>query len=181
MMGPDVMDEWVDKQRLAELVARLCRALDRGDYEAIAGCYTPDSYDDHGVYTGTGAGFADFAMGNLKGVVSNHHAITTQLFDVAGDEAWGESYYTMYKVRSDGSCMLSFGRYIDYFKRVDGRWLVHYRRVVPEWSGDIQATKIGDLRAAGYSQSVIGPSDPVYDKRTGPLIDRDGVPVQENE
>lgn len=165
----DELAELLDKQRLADLVATLARALDRGDRDGIAACYTPDSYDDHGVYTGTGAGFADFSMGKLSGVEANHHAISTQQFEIAGDEAWGESYYTMYKVRSTGACMLSFGRYVDYFKRIDGRWRVHYRRVVPEFAGDISTESAADLRAAGYVRGVIGPADPVYDKRTGPI------------
>ena len=47
----------------AELVAELASAVDRGDRERIASCYTEDSLDDHGVFKGTGAEFAEFVCG----------------------------------------------------------------------------------------------------------------------
>ena len=54
---------WMDKIELAELVAKLSSAVDRADPERIVACYAEDSYDDHGVFKGSGRQFADFICG----------------------------------------------------------------------------------------------------------------------
>ena len=46
---------WVDKGALTEAVAKLSAAVDRADRDAIIDCDTADSYDDHGVFKGSGA------------------------------------------------------------------------------------------------------------------------------
>jgi hypothetical protein len=59
-----------------------------------------------------------------------------------------------------GRTMASFGRYIDYFQRVDEKWKVQYRRVVPD------ATLPGD--DAQYWTPTRDRSDPRYDRLTKP-------------
>jgi hypothetical protein len=54
-----------------------------------------------------------------------------------------------------------FGRYIDYFQRIDGKWKIVYRRVVAD------ATIAGDDINA-YWKSRRDHSDPRYDRLTSP-------------
>src|SRR5262249_40443014 len=51
---------WLDKSELAELLAVLASAVGRGDRERVGLCYAEDSYDDHGVFKGSGREFADY-------------------------------------------------------------------------------------------------------------------------
>jgi hypothetical protein len=44
---------------LAELITTLSAAVDRADKDAIVACYTPQSYDDHGAFKGSGNQFAE--------------------------------------------------------------------------------------------------------------------------
>ena len=59
------------------------------------------------------------------------------------------------------------GRYVDYFRKVDGSWKLVYRRVVPD------VVPVGDDGRA-YWQASRDRGDPSYDRRRGP--DEGGLP-----
>ena len=150
---------WIDKMELAELVATLSSAVDRGDVERIASCYAEDSYDDHGTFKGTGLEFAQFV--SAPGPMSTmHHLLGQSIFDVEGDEAWGETFYG-FNGTAGTARVSGHGRYADYFRRIDGSWRLVYRRVLPD------AVPAGDDPTA-YWQPTRGPDDPSYDRRRGP-------------
>ncbi len=150
---------WTDKLELAELLAVLSSAVDRADRERIASCYTEDSFDDHGTFKGTGGDFAEFV--SRPGPMSSmHHLLGQSVFDVRGDEAWGETFYGFHG--GAGSAQVSgHGRYVDYFRRIEGAWRLAYRRVVPD------AVPTGDDPGA-YTQPRRDRDDPSYDRRRGP-------------
>jgi len=150
---------WSDKLELAELVAVLSSAVDRGDRERIASCYTEDSYDDHGTFKGSGREFADF-VGRPGPMGSMHHLIGQSIFDVEGDEAWGETFYGFHGTAGT-TAVSGHGRYVDYFCRVDGRWKLAYRRVLRD------AVPAGDDPAA-YWRPSRGRDDPSYDRLRRP-------------
>jgi hypothetical protein len=150
---------WMDKSKLAELLAVLSSAVDRADRERIGACYAPDSYDDHGTFKGTGREFADFIC-DSDAMSSMHHLLGQSVFDVRGDEAWGETFYVFHGVAGSAS-VSAYGRYVDYFRRVDGRWKLSYRRVVPD------VVPLGD-EVGAYWQPSRDHGDPSYDRRRAP-------------
>ena len=154
---------------LTDLLATLSRGIDRGDVDAITACYTDDSFDDHGGFKGTGGEFAKYICANdgLSATARNMlHALAQSLFEVDGHEAWGETAFTFTMTRADGGLFFSAGRYVDYFKRVDGRWLLHYRRVVTDWAGDVDGTPYASRE---WVPSTRGDRlDPVYDHKRSP-------------
>lgn len=77
------------------------------------------------------------------------------VFEIQGDEAWGETYFIFHGV-IDATSVSGYGRYVDYFRRIDGTWKIVYRRVVPDAAPD-------DL--ALYWTSRRDRSDPSYDRR----------------
>jgi hypothetical protein len=157
----DQLQHWLDKLALAELLAVLSAAVDRGDRDGIVGCYAEESYDDHGAFKGSGREFADMMCtpSGPGGRMTMHHLLGQSVFDVDGDEAWGETFFVMHAVVA-GKPLASFGRYIDYFRRFDGAWKLVYRRVVPD------ATLPGD--DADYWQSSRDRTDPRYDRLRRP-------------
>jgi len=157
----DQLQRWLDKLALAELLAVLSAAVDRADREAIIDCYAEESYDDHGAFKGSGRGFAEMICASTDSgpLTAMHHLLGQSVFDVRGDEAWGETFFVMHAVAA-GRTMASFGRYIDYFLRIDDRWKLRYRRVLPD------ATLPGD--DAKYWTSTRDRSDPRYDRLTSP-------------
>jgi hypothetical protein len=153
---------WIDKCALTELVARLAAAADRADKTAIAACYAPQSYDDHGAFQGSGAEFAEMicASDGRAAQLTMHHLLGQSVFDVDGDEAWGETFFVMHALIG-GQVTASYGRYIDYFRSIDGTWKVAYRRVVPD------VTISGD-DPSQYWQPRRDRTDPRYDRLTAP-------------
>ncbi len=147
---------WIDKQKLAELIALLSSAVDRADRERIASCYTEDSFDDHGTFKGTGQQFADFVC-RAGPMSSMHHLLGQSIFDIEGDEAWGETFYVFHGTAGTAQ-VAGHGRYVDHFRRVGGSWKLAYRRVVPD------AVPAGDDPLA-YQQARRDRDDPSYDRR----------------
>jgi hypothetical protein len=164
MTTSEQLQEWLDKLALNELLAVLSAAVDRGDREAIIGCYAEESYDDHGAFKGSGREFAEMicAPSDPGHQMTMHHLLGQSLFHVEGDDAWGETFFVMHAVLGgrDARSMASFGRYVDYFRRIDNKWKVVYRRVVP------------DAALPGDDASYWAPSrdrcDPRYDRLTRP-------------
>jgi ketosteroid isomerase-like protein len=161
MTANDRMQQWLDKLTLAELLAALSAAVDRRDRAAIIACYAEDSHDDHGAFKGSGREFAEMicAPGGPGDRMTMHHLLGQSVFDVEGDDAWGETFFVMHAVVG-GRTMSSFGRYVDYFRRIDESWRLVYRRVVPD------ATLPGD--DANYWTATRDRSDPRYDRLKAP-------------
>jgi hypothetical protein len=89
-----------------------------------------------------------------------HHLLGQSVFDVQGDEAWGETFYVFHGVAAAAQ-VSGHGRYVDYFRHIGGTWKLAYRRVVPD------AVPAGD-DAAAYTQPHRERSDPSYDRRRSP-------------
>lgn len=158
-MGKDPTDDlqaWIAKSELAQLVAVLSSAVDRADRARIISCYADDSYDDHGAFKGTGQEFAELicTSGAMR---SMHHLLGQSVFDVRGDEAWGETFYSFNGITGSGP-VAGYGRYVDYFQRIDGEWKLAARRVVPD------AVPAGDDLSA-YTRPSRDQEDPSYERR----------------
>jgi hypothetical protein len=152
-----------DKIELGELVARLSRGVDRADFDMIASCYTHDSVDHHGAFTGSGREFADYIC-NRSPISSTarflHHSLGQSIFAVDGDRAFGETYFDFHMQIEAEALFQGLGRYVDEFARHDGVWLVKERRVVTEWTGTHQVKTLGPAE-----QDIAGSrdrSDPLY-------------------
>ena len=104
---------WIDKCALTELVAALSAAVDRADKEAINACYAPQSYD-HGGFKGSGSEFAEMicAPTGRAQQLTMHHLLGQSIFDVHGDEAWGETFFVMHALIGD-EVAVGYGRYVE--------------------------------------------------------------------
>jgi SnoaL-like domain len=100
MTTSDHLQAWLDKLALIELLAVLSAAVDRGDREAIIGCYAEESYDDHGAFKGSGREFAEMicAPSGPGHQMTMHHQLGQSVLDVEGDDAWGETFFVMHAV-----------------------------------------------------------------------------------
>lgn len=155
-----------DRLEITDLLALLSRGIDRGDRDLIASCYVEDSWDDHGGFKGTGAQFADYICGGSpisSSAQSMLHVLGQQLFDIRGDEAFVETAYSFDMVNAAGNLVHSAGRYVDYLVRVDAGWRLKYRRVIPEWTGEVTAAELP--AAPDRVRPARDRTDPVYDER----------------
>jgi len=157
----EAVRELLQHQALRELLSRLSRGVDRADRELIVSCYTPDGRDEHGLFSGTGAEFADWICDRRLGSRHYHHQLGSSLFRIEGDRAVGETSYTFHRVGHDDSLMVSFGRYLDRFRRGDDGWRIEHRQVVAEWMSDVMVSGLVDPVGAGFPPALLSPDDPV--------------------
>jgi hypothetical protein len=151
-----------DKLELTELVVKLARAVDRKDRQGILDCYSEKSFDDHGRFRGGRDEFAEFIANNPGFTTASaflFHQMGQSLFEVDGDEAWGETYYTYTMQVEPEAIFISLGRYLDFFERKDGVWRITYRRVVVEWDGSVPAK---NAVPGGHFRGTRDETDPLY-------------------
>ncbi|MGI5519101.1 nuclear transport factor 2 family protein [Streptomyces sp. CA-106131] len=164
---PD-LETLADKLALTELVARLEQAVDRKDREEILACYSQKSFDDHGRWRGSGEEFAEFICNNPGFTTASkfiYHLMGQSIFEIEGDEAYGESYFAYWMQTSEDRLYQSIGRYLDYFERADDGWRITYRRVVMEWDGTLVAE---NAVPGGHFRGTRDKTDPLYKRLKWP-------------
>ncbi len=140
---PDTLEgrlqEALDKQAIAEVAQRYCRAVDRLDRELARSCYHANATDDHGMYQGDRDGFIEYAFGGLPTMLGTMHYIGQVLVDVQGDVGYSEAYCVAYHrmpSRTSGRTEQVVGcRHLDRMERRDGEaWRIGDRVIVYDWS-----------------------------------------------
>jgi hypothetical protein len=136
------LDRLMARAEIQDLLWRYCRGVDRADPGLIKSVYHPGATDDHGIFTGDAAEFADFVVPLLvKTYRVTQHQLANMLIEVDGDRAKAETYFTAYHREVDEPDdaqpprMVVFGgRYLDELERRDGRWGIVARVVIHDWS-----------------------------------------------
>jgi hypothetical protein len=159
--GAVVLQELLDKQALAELVVRACRAVDRADVELLRSCYHEDAIDEHGSVVGTVDELIEFmrsrSLAPERRSSPVQHSVTNSLFEIHGDIAYGESYVEARRVDDGRLWIEGLGRYVDRYERRNGEWRLAHRRVLLEYAGD--GFDVSDF-TAGYRDR----RDPSYQR-----------------
>jgi hypothetical protein len=133
------LQEMLDHYEIRKTLSEYCNACDRADEPRIAAVYAEDSWDEHGLVRAPGPEFARI-MGDLIVTTSNslYHLLGQSLVKIDGDDAGAETYFLAISVdnRDDGveMCNQLGGRFVDTFRRENGRWLIKHRVVVHDWS-----------------------------------------------
>jgi hypothetical protein len=103
------VQELLDRQRIADLVADFCRAIDRCDMALLKSLYWPDATDAHGVYNGSAADFCDMVIPLVRdNCAATMHLIANSRMELRGEEAVSETYVIGYH-------FLKSARHIDGF------------------------------------------------------------------
>lgn len=164
----------VDEAAIRDVLARYCRAVDRGDEALLASCYHEDALDDHGVFQGSAQEFARLLGPTMERTCdASQHFLGQSLIDVEGETARAESYVIAVHRRGSGRdvALETFGaRYLDRLSRRDGDWRIDERVVVHEWARLDEGLSEPPL-AARLAQGCRGEGDLVYRTR-GSLLDR---------
>lgn len=142
-MKERALRELLDKQEIAEVLARYCRGVDRCDEETLKSVYHPDAWDHHGDFQGLGHDLAETAPETIpRWWTGSTHTVSNILIEFADeDTAHSECVYMALQVmKHDGSgsgeprLHVMSGRYIDRFERRNGEWRVADRVCVHDWS-----------------------------------------------
>ncbi|MBU6269379.1 MAG: nuclear transport factor 2 family protein [Sphingomonadales bacterium] len=127
----------LDKHEIHEVMLRYGRGLDRLDNELARSCYWDDATEDHGHFVGHPDQFIPWADGTSLAFESTQHAILNHFCELAGDDAYTETYYQFTGIAKNPPHFGSVGRYIDHFQRRNGEWRIANRVTIIEGTYDL--------------------------------------------
>jgi SnoaL-like domain len=167
-MNPALQDHAV-KAEILDLLHLRARGADRFDVPLMRDCHPAAATDNHGTYQGPMHGFLDnleTAMQSGPPCLSKLHIVANALFDRLGDDIFVESYHVAHEIFELPEGVTDYrigGRYLDTFRRVDGRWMIQHRDIVYDWSRVLTATAAfwGEEQPATLTGSRTG-ADPLY-------------------
>ena len=172
MATPDEIDadlkETIAKQKIADVLTRYSRGIDRCDIDTLSGVFWPDAVADYGSGRQNALEWARATVTALKTMRRTQHAISNMLIDVEGDTARAETYCQAYH-ELDGPSgpmeMVVGGRYLDRLERRGGSWRIADRVYVMDWNRNIPCTAQWDegIYAGLKRRGGRLPDDPLRD------------------
>lgn len=123
----NALETLIAKEAIRELALLYSRGVDRQDPELLRELYTKDATDTHGdTFDGNAEAYVDFLEKAFPYMPYSGHHVCNHLISVEGDEGEGEVYAVAYHVIPDGQGGwvedLMTVRYIDRYRKEDGRW-----------------------------------------------------------
>ncbi|GAA3930992.1 nuclear transport factor 2 family protein [Microbacterium soli] len=172
MSDNTALDELIDKDAITRVLYTRARAADRRDHALALSCYHEGATEVHEGYSTTAKDFllekSLYAPGKEAPSHTLMHLITNVLIDLRGDEAFVESYHLCLMSGGTGeeeTDTMIGGRYLDTFRRIDGRWAIAHREVTFDWSRTEPAVRrFWDDNENKHLISFgdFGPEDPLY-------------------
>lgn len=162
------LQEMLDEHALTKLVHAYCRAVDRGDIDALRDLYHHDAVDAHGAFsTGSVEGFFEQLTASRPYLRAMQHHITTVNFAVEGNSAEGEIYniavHTLAGKERDVDLVIG-GRYLDKYEKRDGTWKLLERTIVTDWArvSDPSAMDMSHPITKDTLKGALDEADPSY-------------------
>ena len=131
-MQPASMEDWFE---IHNLFVRYTTALDRGDLDTVADCFTEDGLVISpllGDFRGRPdiRAFAErTARASRERGAQFRHAISNLAAEVGGDRAYATCYLLEYLTENGEAKLLTPGEYDCDLMRVSGKWLFSERRI----------------------------------------------------
>ncbi len=166
---PDPADvaEMIARVKIADLLTRYSRGIDRCDIDTLTAVFWPDGTCDYGSGVSNAHDWARNTVAALKGMLRTQHAISNLCIDIDGDKARAETYCQAYHELDgpDGRTeMVVGGRYLDRLERRDGVWKISSRVYVMDWNRNIPSTCEWDtgIYATLNNRGARAPNDKLY-------------------
>jgi hypothetical protein len=149
--------ELMDRSAIDRLLALYCRGLDRADEATLRSIYHVDAIEDRGsgLFIGKAHDWIGWSLSILPAFSLTQHCIMNRLVDIAGDIAYGETYFQAYHRLAPQTSpeavasqlpvpedlrwpkgeteLILAGRYLDRFERRQDEWKIAYRKMVCDW------------------------------------------------
>ncbi|HET8882578.1 MAG TPA: nuclear transport factor 2 family protein [Solimonas sp.] len=162
MSDDETLRTLADRQAIADLVYRYCRAVDRLDIALGHSVWHADGIADYGadVYRGDGRGVIDHICAQHRHTLQHSHQVSNLIIELDGERAGSEAYVTAtLRIRRDGRLrqITVWGRYVDRWSKRDGRWGLDKRISIRDFD------EIRDVTAmAGHDTGRRDRDDPSY-------------------
>jgi SnoaL-like domain len=159
----------IAKEEIRELAMLYSRGVDRKDIELLRTLYAKDATDNHGKhYNGDADGYLQFLEKSFPYMRYSGHHICNHLVSVDGDRGEGEVYALAHHLIPDGKggTVEDFMavRYIDRYRKENGRWL---------FAGRVVSFDHHSVRPAVTPQEPTAPADdPSYTTLSSRLFAR---------
>lgn len=135
------LQQLLDKQAIAEVIARYSRTLDWLDDAGQATCYWPDAHIDYGFFTGIAADFVTVVMAIERQSQRRWHFLgSVQIALHSASSASCECYGLATGVRNNAgewTGNIYGGRYLDEFEKRGEEWRIARRQYVMDWSAPL--------------------------------------------
>jgi uncharacterized protein (TIGR02246 family) len=124
--------ELVARESIRDLVARYNANADSGRFDQVLDCFAPDAVMEldgrryqgrdeiRSIFTGT----AELVRRGSEPILVRHHTSTLQIDVVGPEDATSRCYYQVLS----GKGLDHWGRYLDTYAVIGGRWLFVHRR-----------------------------------------------------
>ena len=135
----DVADllEMIARQKVADVMARYARGIDRCDIETLLSVFWPDARADYGSGEQDAGAWARATVTALKGMRRTQHSVGNLLVEFQGEQARAETYcHAFHEFEgADGPReMVVGGRYLDLLERRTCEWRISRRIYVMDWN-----------------------------------------------
>lgn len=161
--------EMIAKQKIAEVLARYSRGIDRCDIKTLLSVFWPDATADYGSGAQDAHQWARATVAALKRMRRTQHALSNILIEVDGARARAETYcHAFHELDGDGDSggleMVVGGRYLDLLERRDGAWRISRRTYVMDWNRNTVSTCRWDqgIYAGMNTRGGRWPDDPLH-------------------
>jgi uncharacterized protein (TIGR02246 family) len=122
-----------DLVAIHQLYSRYNVAVDKGDGQAFAACFTTDGLFDAGGMTFEGGeAIAEFAVGVPLMIPGSRHIASNVVVDGDGETATGTAYLTLLDTRTAPVSITMSGSYEDHLVKGSGSWRFSDRRFTPD-------------------------------------------------
>jgi 3-phenylpropionate/cinnamic acid dioxygenase small subunit len=125
-----------DQRAIAMLVADYAFALDDGDMDRLAACFTKDATADYGAWGGLNEGVEEIVATCSIGATAldaTQHLLGPARIEVDGDSARSHCYLQALHV-SGNSTFTVFGTYRDVLIRTPDGWRIRQRVLAETWT-----------------------------------------------
>ena len=155
------LERAADRSEIHEVLARLCRGLDRLDPALVADAYHEGAMQHHGPFDKPGRELAPELVEMVRTHTENaFHILSNIAIEFEGETAWVESYVTA--ITRDAEKYDDIGsRWVDRFERRAGAWRIAERTSIVEYSRSFPRGEEGAI-VGMFQNGTRDRNDPSY-------------------
>jgi uncharacterized protein (TIGR02246 family) len=146
-----------DHEEIRQLMARYCQLLDTQDAAGWASLFSEDGVLDLGGTRTQGTEALQAYVHGLRAAHQNspiRHLVTNVVINVDGDDATSQSYVVLLNPGAPTPIGMT-GTYDDRLRRIDGRWRLVQRHLVPDFFSSGVRAVLRQLPGMGYRAAKI--------------------------